>query len=48
MVVKKQYMRAHALEYLSKLKDEFQRYFPQVDATIHNLSFIKDPFSADL
>ena len=36
------------LEHLSKLEDEFQRYFPEVDMTRDYLSFARDPFSAEV
>ena len=38
----------HALEHLSKLEDELQRCFPEVDMTRDDLSFIRDPFTADV
>ena len=44
----KQNIRVHVLALLSKLKDEFHRYFPDVDLARDNLSSIRDPFTADI
>ena len=44
----KQNIRVQVLEYLSKLEDEFQRYFPEVDMTRDDLSFVRDPFTAEV
>ena len=41
-------IQLHVLEHLSKLKDEFTRFFPEVDMTRDDLSFIRDPFAADI
>ena len=40
----KQDIQVHVLEHLSKLKDEFTRFFSEVDMTRDDLSFIRDPF----
>ena len=37
----------HVLEHLTKLEDVFQRYFPEVNMTRDDLSFLRDPFIAD-
>ena len=44
----KQIIGVHVLEHLSKLEDEFQRYFPEVDMTRDDLSFIRNSFTADV
>ena len=44
----KQNIRVLVLEHLSKLEDEFQRYFPEVDMTRDDLSFVRDPFTAEV
>ena len=44
----KQNIRVQVLEHLSKLEDEFQRYFPEVDMTRDDLSFVRDPFTAEV
>ena len=44
----KQNIRVHVREHLSKLEEEFQRYFPEMDMTINDLSFIRDSFTADV
>ena len=36
------------LEHLSKLEDEFQRSFPEVDMTKDDLSFVRDSFTAEV
>ena len=36
------------LEHLSKLKDEITRFFPEVNMTRDDLSFIRDPFAAGI
>ena len=41
-------IQVHVLEYLSKLKDEFTRFFSEADMTRDDLSFIRDPFAADI
>ena len=41
-------IQVHVLEHLSKLKDEFTRFFPEADMTRDDLSFIRDPFAADI
>lgn len=38
----------HILEHLQKLQDEFRRYFPEVDMTRDELSFIRNPFVTDV
>ena len=42
----KQDIQVHVLEHLSKLKDEFTRFFPEVDMTRDDLSFLRGPFAA--
>ena len=44
----RQNIRVQVLEYLSKLEDEFQRYFPEVGMTRDDLSFVSDPFTAEV
>ena len=44
----KQNIRVQVLEYLSKLEDEFQRYFSEVDMIRDDLSFVSDPFTAEV
>ena len=44
----KQNIPVQVLEHLSKLEDEFQRYFPEVDMTRDDLSFVSDPFTAEV
>ena len=44
----KQIIGVHVFEHLSKLEDEFQRYFPEVDMTRDDLSFIRNSFTADV
>ena len=44
----KQNIRVQVLEHLSKLEDEFQRYFPVVDMTRDDLFFVRDPFTAEV
>ena len=44
----KQNIWVHVLEHLSKLENEFQRYFPKVDMIRNDLSFIRDSFAADV
>ena len=44
----KQNIQVQVLEHLSKLEDEFQRYFPEVDMTRGDLSFVRDPFTAEV
>ena len=48
MVGDKQDIQVHVFEHLSKLKDKFTRFFPEVDMTRDDLSFIRDPFAADI
>ena len=44
----KQNIRVQVLEHLSKLEDEFQRSFPEVDMTRDDLSFVRDSFTAEV
>ena len=44
----KQYIQVHVIEHLSKLENEFQWYFPKVDRTGDDLSFIRDSFIANV
>ena len=48
MVGDKQNIKMEVLEHLSKLEDEFQRYFSEVDMTRDNLTFVRDPFTAEV
>ena len=41
-------IRTQILDHLRRLKDEFQRYFPEVDRTNDGLSFIRNPFTTDV
>uniref|UniRef100_K7FLS1 DUF4371 domain-containing protein n=1 Tax=Pelodiscus sinensis TaxID=13735 RepID=K7FLS1_PELSI len=41
----KEAIRTQILDHLRQLRDEFQRYFPEVDRTRDGLSFIRNPFT---
>uniref|UniRef100_A0A8C3T3A4 HAT C-terminal dimerisation domain-containing protein n=1 Tax=Chelydra serpentina TaxID=8475 RepID=A0A8C3T3A4_CHESE len=48
MLGKKEAIRMQILDHLRKLRDEFQRYFPELDRPKDGLSFIRDPFTTDV
>ena len=48
MLGEKEVIRTQILGHLRKLRDEFQRYFPEVDRTRDGLSFIRNPFTTDV
>uniref|UniRef100_K7FML1 Uncharacterized protein n=1 Tax=Pelodiscus sinensis TaxID=13735 RepID=K7FML1_PELSI len=48
MLGEKETIQMQILEHLRKLRDEFQRYFPEVDRTRDGLSFIRNPFTTDV
>ena len=44
----KESIQVHILEHLQKLREEFQRYFPEVDMAKDGLSYIRNPFETDV
>uniref|UniRef100_K7F938 Uncharacterized protein n=1 Tax=Pelodiscus sinensis TaxID=13735 RepID=K7F938_PELSI len=48
MLGEKEAIWMQIVDHLRKLRDEFQRYFPEVDRTKDGLSFIKNPFTTDV
>ena len=48
MFGEKETIRTQILHHLRKLRDEFQRYFPEVDRIRDGLSFIRNPFTTDV
>ncbi|KAG6937286.1 zinc finger BED-type containing 5 [Chelydra serpentina] len=48
MLRKKEAIQTQILNHLWKLRDEFQRYFPEVDRTKDGLSFIRNPFTTNV
>ena len=44
----KQNIRVQALEHLTELEDEFQQYFLEVNMTRDDLSFVRNPFTAEV
>ena len=47
MLGEKEAIRMQILKHLQMLRDEFQRYFQEVDMTRDVLSFIRNPFTTD-
>uniref|UniRef100_K7FCM9 DUF4371 domain-containing protein n=1 Tax=Pelodiscus sinensis TaxID=13735 RepID=K7FCM9_PELSI len=48
MLREKEAIRTQILDHLRNLRDEFQRYLPEVDRTRDRLSFNRNPFTTDV